>query len=388
MKKILLMIMVVFLLFATIVSPVNAVFAETVEPYTAKAMYLVDFNTGEVLFEKNADDKLPVASIVKLMTILLTIEQIESEKLNISDEIVISENAAGMGGSQVFLEAGGTYKVGDLLKSVIISSANDASVALSEVIAGSEQNFVFMMNERAKQLGLTNTHYANATGLPTTQQFSTARDISILLREVSSHSVYHNYSTIWIDTLMHSNNRETELVNTNKLIRYYEGCDGGKTGSTNEAGYCLAATAKRGDMRLIAVVLGTKSGKLRFAETSRLLNYGFNNFHNKRVVSKEMVIENDIKVISGKTKEIIAMPECDIYLLCNKSGNEGSYEIKYEMVEEIKAPVSIGDVLGKIYVVKNGQIVRECNIVSQTQIEKATYVDNITKAIENWKIVA
>ena len=388
MKRFLLMIMVVFLLLATIVSPVNAVFAETVEPYTAKAMYLVDFNTGEVLFEKNADDKLPVASIVKLMTILLTIEQIESEKLNISDEVVVSENAAGMGGSQVFLEAGGTYKVGDLLKSVIISSANDASVALSEVIAGSEQNFVSMMNDRAKKLGLTNTHYANATGLPTTEQFSTARDISILLHEVSSHPIYHNYSTIWIDTLMHSNNRETELVNTNKLIRYDEGCDGGKTGSTHEAGYCLGATAKRGDMRLIAVVLGTKSGKLRFAETSRLLNYGFDNFHNKKVISKETVIENDIKVISGKTKEIIVVPECDIYLLCNKSEHEGAYEIKYELVEEIKAPISVGDVLGRIYIVKNGQIVRECNIISQTQIEKATYVDNINKVIENWKIVA
>ena len=207
-----------------------------------------------------------------------------------------------MGGSQVFIESGGEYSIGDLLKSTIVSSANDASVALAEKIAGSENNFVKLMNKKALELGMKNTNYVNCTGLPASNQFSSAKDTAILLKEVFKYDTYHNYSKIWMDTLKHPKGRETELVNTNKLIRYYEGCDGGKTGSTNEAGYCLATTAKRGDMRLIAVVLGAENGKLRFAETSKLLNFGFNNFENKLIVSKDEILSSELKIQNSRQK--------------------------------------------------------------------------------------
>ena len=386
MKKIVIQIMLIFLCLVIGFSvPISSVYAETIEDYTAKALFLIDYNTGEVLFEKNSNEKMPVASIVKLMTILLTLENIEAEKMDINEIVVVSENAAGMGGSQVFLEAGGEYKVGDLLKSVIVSSANDASVALAERISGNVSNFVELMNNRAKGLGLTNTHYSNPTGLPAPEQFSSARDVAVLLKEVAEHELYHNYSSIWIDKIIHPKNRETELVNTNKLIRYFAGCDGGKTGSTAEAGYCLGASVKRGDMRLISVVLGAKTGKLRFAESSKLLNFGFDNFYNKQVVSKNDLVENSIKIKGGKTDKIETMAKENIYLLCKKNLLD-NIEIKYEIFDEIKAPVFNNDVVGRLYVVKNGEVVKECDLISKTNVEKRNYIDNINKAIDNWKI--
>ena len=385
MKKIVISTLLIFLCFIIgFSSSINFVYAET-ENYTAKALYLIDYNTGEVLFEKNPNEKMPVASIVKLMTILLTLENIQAEKLSLEETVIVSENAAGMGGSQVFLEAGGEYKVCDLLKSVIVSSANDASVALAEKISGNTSNFVNLMNKRASELGLANTHYSNPTGLPAPEQFSTAKDVAILLKEVTKHDVYHKLSTIWIDKILHSNNRETELVNTNKLIRYYNGCDGGKTGSTSEAGYCLAATVKRGDMRLISVVLGANSGKLRFGESSKLLNYGFDNFFNKQIVFSNNEIENKLTVKQGKVDKIKTMPQEDIFLLCRKNSTD-KIELSYEFVENIEAPVNEGDIVGKIYVMKNGEVVKEGNIVSKTTVFRRNYIDNINKAIDNWKI--
>lgn len=236
---------------------------------------LMEPQTGQVILEHNADETRPVASVTKLMTLLLTFEALENGSISLRDSVVCSPNAAGMGGSQALLDAGSTYKLEDLLKSTIIASANDAAVALAEHIAGTEQAFVDRMNSRAQALGMSSTVYRNCTGLPDSDQHTTARDIATLSREMTKHPDYYQYSTVWMDTLTHPGGRTTDLTNTNRLIRFYPGCDGFKTGSTNEARYCIAATAKQGDMRLIAVVLGSPASLTRFNEARKLLEYGF-----------------------------------------------------------------------------------------------------------------
>ncbi len=356
------------------------------DTYSAKSLYLMDYNSGQVLYEKNSNDKIPVASIVKLMTILLTCENIEANKLNLDDKVTASYNASSMGGSQVFIEEGGEYSIGDLLKSTIISSANDASVLLAETIAGSEEDFVTLMNKKARDLNLTNTNYVNCTGLPATNQFSCASDTAKLLKEVSKHDVYHKFSTIWIDTLKHPKGRETELVNTNKLIRYFEGCDGGKTGSTNEAGYCLSATAKRGNMRLIAVVLGAENGKARFSETSKLLNYGFANFESKLAVDSKINLKDKVAVKSGSQENVTVKPLNDIYVLVNKHSNNNQIQVEVKLNNSVKAPVNIGKVLGKIYVMRNGEVIAETDAVCIEQVNKNNILDGFERTINNWSI--
>lgn len=356
------------------------------DKYSAKSLYLMDYNSGQVLYEKNANDKIPVASIVKLMTILLTCENIENKNLSLEDKVTASYNASSMGGSQVFIEEGGEYSIGDLLKSTIVSSANDASVLLAETIAGSEEDFVTLMNKRAKELNLTNTNYVNCTGLPASNQFSCASDTAKLLKEVTKHDAYHKYSTIWIDTLKHPKGRETELVNTNKLIRYFEGCDGGKTGSTNEAGYCLGATAKRGGTRLIGVVLGAENGKARFSETSKLLNYGFSNFESKLAVDSKINLKDKVSVKSGREENVSVKPLNDVYVLVNKHSNE-KIQVDVKLNSAVKAPIKSGAILGKIYVIKNGEVIAETDAISVEDIAKNNILDSFEKTINNWALI-
>ena len=353
--------------------------------FSAKSLYLMDYNSGQVLYEKDAEKELPVASIVKLMTIELVCEKLESGELKLDDTVIVSQKAQSMGGSQVFIEEGGEYSVGDLLKSTIVSSANDASVALAETISGSEENFVVLMNKKAKELGLKNTNYVNCTGLPASNQYSCAKDTAILLKNVLSHDDYHRYSTIWMDSLSHPKGRQSELVNTNKLIRYYEGCDGGKTGSTSEAGYCLVATAKRGDMRLIGSVLGAENGKKRFSETSSLLNYGFSNFENKQVVSKDSLLNDNLQVKNAKVDEVKIASKENIFVLIKK-GSDDDITTKVELNSDLKAPLKKGDKVGRIFVMRNSEVVAECDIVSMDDVEVSSIMDNITKIAENWKL--
>ena len=383
-KKIIAYIILVINLFAVAITALPLrVYADFSDDFSAKAMFLMEYETGTVLFEKNATEKLPVASIVKLMTIELVCEAIEEGKLSLDEIVITSEHSAQMGGSQVFIEANGEYTAGDLLKSCIVSSANDASVALAERIAGSEENFVVLMNKKAKELGMKGTNYVNATGLPASGQFSCAKDTAKLLKLVSSHQIYHKYSTIWMDTLTHPHGRETELVNTNKLIRYYEGCDGGKTGSTSEAGYCLAATAKRGNMRLIGVVLGAENGKKRFSETSQLLNYGFNNFENKKMVDSAK--EYSVNVSSGKQKTTSLHPQNDLFAISKKTDDK-NYTVEIKIPDSTKAPISVGQQIGKIYLIKNGVVVNSTDLVATNAVEEEEYIDMLDKVISNWAI--
>ena len=356
-------------------------FAETVS-FNAKSFYLIDYQSGEVLTEHEATKQLPVASIVKLMTIDIVCEEIEKGNLSLDDIVVVSEEAQNMGGSQVFIEANGEYSVGDLLKSTIISSANDASVALAEKICGSEEGFVSLMNKKAQELGLVNTHYVNCTGLPAVGQFSCAKDTALLLKDVFQYDVYHKYSTIWMDTLKHPKGRESELVNTNKLIRYFEGCDGGKTGSTNEAGFCLVATAKRRDMRLVGVVLGAESGKARFAETSKLLNYGFANFENKKIVDSTKLLDEKVEV-SGVN---IGLKAKDDLFILQKRGDESKITTKIDINKNLSSPINVGDSVGKIYLLKDGEIKGETDIILLDKVNEPTFFDKLEQIISFWKL--
>lgn len=347
-----------------------------------KSAILIDFDSGNVLFEQNADEKVQVASIVKLMTTLLTFEEIDAGRLTLNEKLTTTENASGMGGSQVFIDPYVDYTIDEMLKSVIVASANDASVALAEKISGTEEAFVKKMNQRAKELGLTNTIYANASGLPEPGQHSTARDVAKLTKIVMSHKRYFDYSTIWMDKLVHPSGRETDVVNTNKLIRYFNGCDGGKTGSTDEAGYCLSATAKRGNMRLIGVVLGAKSANERFNETSKLLNFGFANFENKQLVSCENPLTN-AEILKSKTKEAPVYASENFFVVSRK-GEKSNYEMSIELNDKIKAPLASNNVVGTLKISKDGVIIKEINLVVLQNINAITYGESIKEIISRW----
>ena len=357
-------------------------FAKADEAYTAKSIILVDYNSGEVLKEDNADEKLPIASMVKMMTLLLTFEEMDKGNLTLDTKITTTENASGMGGSQVFIDPYVTYTAEQMIKSVIMASANDASVALAEHISGSEDTFVKKMNERAKALGMTNTLYANCTGLPEPEQYSSARDVSILMKDLLRHEIYFNYSTIWMDELVHPSGRKTELVNTNKLTRYYKGCDAGKTGSTSEAGYCLCASAKRDDMRLISVVIGSKTGQDRFNESASLFNYGFANFENKNIISSTTPL-GEIEVKRAKINEIEYYAEKPFYGLCKK-GETDAFKTEIELDDSISAPIKAGEKIGTITVIKDGQVKEEIAIVVKEDVKVLSYGESIKKIASNW----
>ncbi len=348
----------------------------------SKSALLYDVASKEVLYEKDATEHLPVASMVKMMTILLTLEEIDNGNLTLDTMITTSENASGMGGSQVFIDPFVEYKTEDLLKGVIIASANDASVAIAEHISGSEKTFVAKMNEKAKELGMNDTHYSNCTGLPAPEQYSCAKDSAILLGEVIKHDLYHNYSTIWMDELIHPSGRKTGLVNTNRLIRYYDGCDGGKTGSTNEAGCCLSASAKRENMRLISVIIGAPNSQTRFNECSSLFNYGFANFENKNIFDMSSPVQV-LPVNKGKIDEVSVYPSEDFSVLVKK-GDKTEVEINYELPETVKAPAQQGEVVGKAILSKQGNVIKEIEIIINENLEKLTLKDCLNRIVEKF----
>lgn len=382
MKKFLISICCVLCACIVTMGGMGAKFVYADTPASAKSSILIDYNSGLVLEEKNADEKLPIASMVKMMTLLLTFEEIDKGNLELATKITTTENASGMGGSQVFIDPYVTYSAEQLIKSVIMASANDASVALAEHISGSEDVFVKKMNARAKELGMTNTLYANCTGLPAPEQYSSARDVSTLMKELLKHKIYFNYSSVWMDELVHPSGRKTELVNTNKLTRYYKGCDAGKTGSTSEAGYCLCASALRDDMRLIGVVIGAKNGQARFNETASLFNYGFANFENRCVVNTEDAL-GSAQVRRSKTTEVNYYAEENFYSLVKKGESDG-FTTEVELAGSVSAPLKAGDTIGKLLVLKDGNVEKEINLVVKEDIKKLSYKESLNKVISKW----
>mgnify|MGYP001305612186 CR=1 FL=1 len=346
----------------------------------AKAALLMDYDTGTVLYEKNAHQKLPMASITKIMTLLLAMEAIEDGRLKLDDPVHVSEHAASMGGSTVFLEAGETFPVSTILESVIVASANDGSVALAEKIYGSHELFVQKMNERAQQLGMKNTNFVNCTGLPAENHYSTAYDIALMSRELLKHQTFFKWSTIWMDYMRDG---KTMLVNTNRLVRFYEGCDGVKTGYTQEAGHCVSATAKRGNLRLIAVILGAPTSQVRFSEASKLLDYGFANYESVLVVKKGQIVQNEIPVTGGKTTKIMGLAVDNLSLLIGK-GEPKEFTKDVQISAPLKAPIEKGKKIGELTVKRDGKEVGKVDIVAGESVEVAGVFDYFNRIFNSW----
>ena len=348
---------------------------------TAKSAILIDYATGEVLYEKNADERLAPASMTKIGSMLLIMEAIDSGKLSLNDEVTISEEAASMGGSQIFLEAGEVYTVHDLLKGVAIASGNDAVVALAEKLAGSQGAFVDMMNERFKELGANNTNFVNAHGLDSEGHYSTARDMATIARELLKHEKILEYTSIYEEYLEKNDGTKTWLVNTNKLVRFYDGVDGLKTGFTESAGYCLTATAKKDDFRLISVVMGEDSTENRSSDTVKLLNYGFNTYKINTIKTKDEVL-GKVRVERGKENfaEIVLLE--DATELLKNTEDVSNYEFNLK-VDTIKAPVKPGDIVGSAEIIDNdGNIIDEVDVTVKKEIKKASLLDYMLRNIQ------
>lgn len=337
----------------------------------ARSAILMDADSGTVIFEKNPHEQLPPASITKIMTMLIVMEELSKGTLNLDEQVTASEYAASMGGSQIFLEPGESMSVEDLLKGVAMASGNDATVALAEKIAGSEEIFIRMMNEKAKELGLKNTHFSNTNGLPAEDHYTSAYDIAVMSRELLKHEEVTHFTSKYQDYLRKDTEKPFWLVNTNKLVRFYDGADGLKTGYTSEAKFCLSATAKRGSFRIIAVVLGEPNAKTRNAEVTSMFNFAFSQYTNVPII-KDGEQFGIVKVEKGKQSEIVLKAERP-YSVLMKKGHATNLNIRHELVleEHLKAPVKKGQEIGKLHVYNNDQSLGEYALYAPDDIDKA-----------------
>lgn len=330
----------------------------------AKSAVLMEVYTGTVLFDQNSDEKLPPASITKIMSLLLIMEAIDSGKISLSDTVSASEHASSMGGSQIWLEVGETMTVDELLKAAVIASANDATVALGEKISGSEEEFVRQMNKRAKELGMNDTEFKNCTGLDAEGHLTTAHDIALMSAELIKHDLIKKYSTVWMDTLR---NGESELVNTNKLVRFYSGTTGLKTGTTSNAGYCLSATAERDNTSLVAVIMSAPSSNDRFANAKKLLDYGFANYKYICVSPEKKEYPAIVKDANEPTVNLV--PSGNLSLLFKK-GNSQEITQEPQIDENITAPVKKGQKLGKIIVSSDNVQLGSIDLICSENLDK------------------
>ena len=339
-----------------------------------KSAILMEASTGRVLYEQNADEPLPPASVTKIMTLLIVMEAIDSGVLKLDDQVSVSRNAASMGGSQVFLEEGETMSVEDMLKSVIISSANDAAVALAEQVAGSEEAFVQKMNARASELGMKNTCFENTNGLDDTTQnhLTSAMDIAIMSRELIKHKKITEYSSIWMDTIR---NGAFGLTNTNRLVKYYEGATGLKTGSTSKAGFCVSATATRNGMTLIAVVMGSSSRDARNSAAVALLNYGFSNF----ALFRNQPYCGSMTVVKGKLSECEIREDQLLTVVNKKELSKITKEITLD--REIAAPIKKGTQVGTATYTVDGKAIGSSKITVVNNVERISFVDLVIKML-------
>lgn len=363
MKKLLLFLICLLLI------PINVNAAELELAKNAKASIIVEASTGEILYENNINEKYAPASMTKMMSLLIVMEYIEGGGMKLDEMVTVSENASSMGGSQIFLKVGEKMSVSDLLKGVSIASANDAIVALAERVSGTEEAFVKKMNERAKELGLKNTNFKNVHGLDEANHYSTAHDMAMIAKELVSHEKILEFSSIYEDYLRANTDEQVWLVNTNKLVRFYKGADGLKTGYTKEAGYCLTATAKKDGMRLITVVMGEPDSATRNTETMKLLDYGFEQYELETMLTKNSVIGK--AKISKSTKEKVDIVPLEDVTLLHKKGEQkknSSYELK---LDDIKVPVKKGDKVGELHVLEDKNVIRKIPVSVKEDVKKA-----------------
>mgnify|MGYP002549477255 FL=1 len=331
----------------------------------AKSAILMEESTGNILYESNPDERLPIASVTKVMTMLLIMEAVDSGKISLDDMVTVSENAMSYGGSTMFLETGEQLTVNDMLKGIAVASANDGCVAMAEHLAGSESAFVDMMNEKAKKLGMENTHFMNTNGLDEDDHYSSARDVAIMSRELMKHETIFNYTSIWMDTLRGG---KFQLANTNKLIRFYDGANGLKTGSTSKALCCLSAAAKRNDMQLIAVVLGAPTSAERFASAKSLLDYGFANYAvNTQITAGDEVQKIAVEKGVDKEVDVVAGDSCSTLV---KKGQEDNITKEIKIDETITAPIEAGQKIGTMTISRDGEVIADIDLNASSAVEK------------------
>lgn len=345
---------------------------------------LMEGSTGMVIYEKNKDDKLKPASITKVMTLLLIFEALQSGQIKLTDEVTVSEYAASMGGSQVYLEPYEVQTVDTMIKCISIASANDACVSMAEYIAGSEEEFVARMNNRAKELGMNNTHFVNCCGLDTDNHYSSAYDVALMSRAlVSKFPQISNYSTVWMDTIIHTTRKgQTEfgLTNTNKMVKFYEGITGLKTGSTSLAKYCLTATAKRNNMDLIAVIMAAPDTKTRFKEATKLLNFGFANYSIYTDESEAITLD-PVKVIKGITDTVPGKVASEFSYLCSKGQSPDKIRKEVVLFEEVPAPIAVNDKIGEIVYYYEDEQIGNIDICAAEAVDKAGFKDCFIKLL-------
>lgn len=377
MKKLLIVLISLFFVIPIVSAEEN----DTILAKNAKSAILIEESTGQILYEYNSHEKNAPASMTKMMSLLLIMESIEKGVINWDQMITVSSNASSMGGSQILLETGEKMSVNDLVKGISIASGNDAVVALAEAIAGTEENFVKMMNDKAKELGLKDTNFKNCHGLDEEGHYSSAYDMAYIGRELVKHEKILEYSSIYESYLREGTSKKIWLVNTNKLVRFKQGVDGLKTGYTEGAGFCLTATMKQDGMRVIATVMGEPDSTTRNSEVSSMLDYAFATVGLKKVLSKDSVIEK-INLSKAKVDDVEIVPVEDVNILYKKV--EGEFTPTYDIkIDEIKAPIKAGDIVGKLYVMNDDKIVQEVKLTVSKDIKKCNLLELYFKYLKN-----
>ncbi|GAA4061332.1 D-alanyl-D-alanine carboxypeptidase family protein [Amphibacillus indicireducens] len=383
MKRIILF----FCMMMFLIRPIN-LSAEERQPdleLKGKSVILIEQDTGEVLYENNSNQSLPPASMTKMMTMLLIAEAIEEGRIGLNDTVVISENAASMGGSQIFLEPNEEMTVDDLLKAIAIASANDASVALAEYVYGSEQAFIQAMNQRLADLGLEETQFQNTTGLPAENHYSSAYDMAMIARALLRYQFITDYTSIYEDYLRKDTEDEFWLVNTNRLVKFYPGVDGLKTGFTQEAKYCLTATASKDDMRLIAVVMGAETPKERNATISSLLDYGYAQFQLQSLYTTDQTV-TELEITKGKVNQIAVVPRENASILTRKGVDTSQIETKIVVDQQLVAPIEKSDLVGTLEIYLDNQMIEEVDLVAKQAVDRANIwqltVDSIRRLVK------
>jgi D-alanyl-D-alanine carboxypeptidase (penicillin-binding protein 5/6) len=374
----------VLVVMTLLLTPCITAYAEPEEetPSQAKSYIMIDAGSGKVLKENNADEQRPCASVIKTMSLLMILEALDTGRISLSDTVTVSEHAASMGGTQVFLDVNTSHTVENLLKAVVICSANDAAVALAEKVGGSETDFADMMNKKAQTMGL-GAHFVNATGLDAEGQTMSARDVAMVCRELVKYDTFYTWSGIWMDYYIHPDNRETEMVNANRMVRYYDGCDGICTGSSGEAGYCLAATVKRSGGRFIYVSLGSPDSATRFEEATNAFDYAFAGYTAKTIVREGQQLAKNLQVAGG-TKALVNVYAAEEYSALIEKGMEDKIEKELVLLEEVTAPLTAGDTVGYLRILLDGEEIGRVDAVVKQDVGELNYASALKKLLMWW----